>query len=122
MDNFRQMRVDHVLAHQFHDASKPVQEAMLLIWSPLIELSPQNLLSLLILFLWIFTIGLYLKTEKKISMGVFLIPLLSSVLGLSMIAGVFFDSKILRMIGVLGNFPFTLIWFIYIGKNIKRLD
>ncbi|WP_053366329.1 hypothetical protein [Bacillus sp. FJAT-27245] len=117
VDNYKQMIVDHTLAHDFIKSSQYTQETILIAWDSLTQLSPSGLLSIAFMFLWVLTVSLYtFKEFKKISV----LGILSSVFGFGLVLSAAFDIDAIKMICVMGSLPLIPIYYLLLGLKVLK--
>lgn len=117
-DNFRQIRLDHQIAHEYLHADPAAQQAIVIAWRGLVELNPQALLTMLLLALWMVVISVGLpKAGRR-----FLLYLLGgfAVAIVLLVVGIAADLRIVRMAAVLVGTLAIPAWFVRLGIQARQ--
>lgn len=119
-DNFRQIRLDHRIAHEFMQAEPAVQKTILITWQALVELNPQALLSMLLLIFWMAVVSARLPKEGSSKRFMLYLQVGIGVALVLLVAGILLDLRILRVCAVILAAAGIPAWFVRMGISFMR--
>lgn len=119
-DNFRQIRLDHQIAHEFMHAEPAVQKTILITWQALVELNPQALLTMLLLLFWMVMVSIRLPKEGSTRRFLFYLQLGIGAAIILLFAGIAMDLRILRLCAVILGAAGIPAWFVRMGISSMR--
>lgn len=122
-DNFRQIRLDHQIAHAYMESADPsVKAAIEISWPALVELNPQALLSFVLLLIWIGAVSLRLARQGVNRRLMQSIGLLLAGATVVMTLGISLDNRAMRVAAVLLGILALPAWFTILGWRILKRE
>ncbi|HYK75242.1 MAG TPA: hypothetical protein VEV44_19265 [Pseudoneobacillus sp.] len=120
INNFRQVGMDHELAHQAMNTGGTVYDTIVLAWAGLVELSPQGWIDFGFVGIWILTVSLYsLKYINRKAHS--LIGIVGGSCFILTVMGNVFGVQLLVMFGMgLGGLIMVPLWFLLTGSSLIK--